>query len=185
MSPGARARKASTPQEANNNPARPPAIDSKRLSVDSCRARRKRDAPRAARTAISRRRPEVLESIRLATFEQAMRSTAPAAASRIHSALRYDPTTSSLIGTSRAVSPRLVAGYCCASCAYMIFSSASALATEESGFRRPTTFKQWLVRPGAVYGKSPIGMRVRQPGGPDAPSHSTRTRPRAANAACV
>ena len=63
----------------------PPASDSSTLSVSSCRMRRPRPAPIAARIAISRRRPVARTSSRLATLAQAMSSTKLTAPSRIHS----------------------------------------------------------------------------------------------------
>ena len=59
-----------------------------RLSVSSCRASRARPAPMAARTAISRWRVAARDSRRFETLTQAMSSSRPTAANRIHSVSR-------------------------------------------------------------------------------------------------
>ena len=54
-----------------------PNVDNKKLSVSNCRNRRRRLAPRAERTAISRARMEARESSRLVTLTQVTISTRP------------------------------------------------------------------------------------------------------------
>ena len=65
--------------QASRTPATPPSRDNRTLSVSSWRMRRARLAPRASRTAISRRRAAALDSSRFAIFAQAISSTAPTA----------------------------------------------------------------------------------------------------------
>jgi hypothetical protein len=58
-------------------PAAPPSRARMTLSVSICRIRRRRAAPSAARTAISRCRTVARTMIRLITFTQATSSTSP------------------------------------------------------------------------------------------------------------
>ena len=74
---GGAARNAAAIPQASAMPAIPPMTASRTLSVSSWRSRRPRLAPSASRTAISRCRAAALESSRLATFAQAISSTAP------------------------------------------------------------------------------------------------------------
>ena len=67
-------------RNASSSPATPPATDSTRLSLNSCRTRRPRLAPIASRTAISLRRSAARESSRLAMLAHAVSSTMPTAA---------------------------------------------------------------------------------------------------------
>ncbi len=76
-SPG---RKCSSPRimaTARNNPAAPPASDSTRLSISSCRTSCQREAPTASRTATSFCRDTARAISRLATLKQAISSTSP------------------------------------------------------------------------------------------------------------
>jgi hypothetical protein len=67
-----------------------------RLSKTKSRTTPLRDAPKAMRKAISRRRPVNLTSSRLATLLQAMSSTKLTAASSVKKAGRRLPTASSV-----------------------------------------------------------------------------------------
>ena len=69
---------------ASKAPQAAPAAARTRLSARSWRMRRRRDAPRASRTAISRWRTCARATIRLAMFAQAMRSTSAEIPSRSH-----------------------------------------------------------------------------------------------------
>ena len=85
------AESASRLQVPTRSPSTPPHTASSRLSVSSCRTTRVRRAPRASRTAISRRRLDPRASSRFATLAQAMRSTKPTAASSTSSDVRMSP----------------------------------------------------------------------------------------------
>ena len=100
-----------TPAPATRSPSRPPASASRVVSAKSCRTMRARLAPRAARTAISLRRPSVRASTRLATFAQAISRTHPTAPSSTSSAGRTSPTRSSCSGMTAAPQPLSSAGY--------------------------------------------------------------------------
>ncbi|HSE38622.1 MAG TPA: hypothetical protein VLG74_15070, partial [Blastocatellia bacterium] len=71
------------PPAASKNPKAPPAIDSSVLSVSSCRIKRPRPAPSAARIAISRSRRINRARVRFATLAQAISKTSPAVPSKI------------------------------------------------------------------------------------------------------
>ena len=81
----------SLPHDAISRPMAPPAIASMALSVSSCRMRRRRPAPSAARIAISDCRDAARASIRFATLAQAISSTRPTAPSSTSSAVRVSP----------------------------------------------------------------------------------------------
>ena len=86
---------------ASNAPSSPEIAASVTLSARSCRTIRTGLAPRAARMAISRARPTLRASERLATLAAAMRSTQETAAVSSHNANRgLDPTTWRLSGTT-------------------------------------------------------------------------------------
>ncbi len=80
--------------------------------MSNWRTTRKRLAPIAARTAISRCRPSARDSSRFATFVQAISSTMPTAATRMPSVVRTFPTTCSSSGTIENVNPPF-GGYSC------------------------------------------------------------------------
>jgi hypothetical protein len=69
------------------------------LSQNDWRMRRQRPAPNAARTAISRVRPEARASIRPAMLEQAMSNTNPTAPSSTSMGLRVSPAMKSVNGS--------------------------------------------------------------------------------------
>ena len=73
------------PTAASMRPARVPTSESIRLSARSCCTSRRRVAPRASRTAISRPRAAPRARRRLATFAHAMRSTPAAVPMSSHS----------------------------------------------------------------------------------------------------
>src|SRR5215510_16560181 len=72
---GAEAKTALRVHQAKSNPAPPPKMASKILSVNNCRITRLRLAPRQRRTPISFWRAAARASCRLAMLEQAMSST--------------------------------------------------------------------------------------------------------------
>jgi hypothetical protein len=76
---------AGTAQYASSRPASPPAVDRIVLSVSNWRMMRPRPAPSAARTAISRPRPDARASSRLAVFAHAIKSSIPTALTIISS----------------------------------------------------------------------------------------------------
>src|SRR5216684_3145466 len=78
---GASASKPRRIVKARPKPRTAPPITNTRLSANDWRMRSQRPAPRAARTAISRLRPDARASIRPAILEQAIRSTNPTAPS--------------------------------------------------------------------------------------------------------
>ena len=100
MLPGFKASRARTPEAPMARPSTPPANESSTLSVRSWRTIRPRPAPIAARIAISRDRTPARASSRLATFAQAMSSTAVTAPSRIRSAGRTLRTMIRCIGST-------------------------------------------------------------------------------------
>ncbi len=79
---------------ASATPHSDPAQASNRLSERSWRISRPREAPSASRTAISFSRVDARASIRFARFAQAINSTRPASASRIHSGLEASSRSS-------------------------------------------------------------------------------------------
>ena len=81
---GARSTKTRSSPSASAIPAAAPASESRAASVSVCRIKRPRLAPSAERTANSRSRPSPRTIIRLATFAQAISSTANTEPSSIH-----------------------------------------------------------------------------------------------------
>ena len=88
---------------ARPHPLAPPATATSRLSVSARRTRRKREAPSAARTAISRSRPTARANSRLAILAQAISSTASTAPNSASEAARASPTCRSRSGRTRSV----------------------------------------------------------------------------------
>ena len=74
-------------------PAPPPISDRTMPSVSTCRTTRRRAAPIASRTAISRFRDAARASIRFATFAHAMSSTQATAPNNTKSARRVSGGT--------------------------------------------------------------------------------------------
>src|SRR5262249_35921533 len=75
-------------QKASATPRRPPKLDSKMLSVSSCRIRRDRCAPIAARIVNSFCRSIPRANSRFATLAQAIKSTTPTANERNRNKVR-------------------------------------------------------------------------------------------------
>ena len=88
------------PCVARAMPSAPPRDASRTLSVSSCRMMRRRPAPSAERTAISRERPADRARVRLATFAHAISSTRATALSSISSRSRELATMSLWSGTT-------------------------------------------------------------------------------------
>lgn len=84
-----------TNRHARSAPNKPAKMLTSMLSKTKSRSTLARDAPRAMRNAISRRRPLKRTSKRLATLLQAIRSTKLTAASKVANAGRRSPLTSS------------------------------------------------------------------------------------------
>ena len=121
-------------------PSRPPSRPMTRLSVRNCRRRRRRPAPKAARTATSRCRTVARASRRFATFEQAIRSTQITAPSIIRTTSRsLGPANSSRSSFTSPLQPAWVSGDWAASRPTKAFISARPRSTPTPGFRRPST----------------------------------------------
>ncbi len=88
---GASATKALHPKEASKTPRTPPAIESTKLSVNSCRIMRLLSAPNAFLTANSFARPEPRASNRLAMLAHAISRTKITAPIRTKRAARVSP----------------------------------------------------------------------------------------------
>jgi hypothetical protein len=84
-----------SPHDDSSRPMMPPSAESRMLSVSNCWMRRRRPAPSASLTAISLCREAERASSRLATLAHAIRSTRLTAPSRMSSAGRIVPTTTS------------------------------------------------------------------------------------------
>ena len=113
-----------TVQCASTSPLTVPAALNARHSVMSCRTRRPRPAPSASRTASSRCRSAPLASSRFARLLHAMRRTRATAPSRTSSAVRACPTIASEREVTATDRSWFCAGYCVASCAAIVRSSA-------------------------------------------------------------
>ncbi len=137
MPPGIVATSAWIAQRATMTPSTPPIIESARLSVRSWRISRRRPAPSAARSDISRLRETARASWRLATFAHAMSSTTPTNPSRISSDARTGPTVTSRSSRVSGASWALVSGYCAAMSRSMRSRSACADASVTPDLSRP------------------------------------------------
>ena len=129
-------------QYANSRPTAAEIAPSARLSVTSCRTRRPRLAPSAARTPISRSRVMAVEMSTVATFAHASSSTSAITAntktvveSASDAAMRPRPACGSS-RTRTADSPAVAAG----SPAATPLSCVSASASETPGSNRPKTW---------------------------------------------
>ena len=135
-----------TPKYPRPRPSRPPASDNKTLSVSSCRIRRPRPAPIAARMAISRCRMVARASRRFATLAQAMRSTRLTAPSKTSSAFRTSPTIVSLSGSAVKLpcgpnrAPAAAANFRL-NCSAATFIAAFAFSSVTPGFNRAAARK--------------------------------------------
>ena len=107
-------------------PARPRAGRGQPPGPETAKRTAARPAPRAWRTAISRRCAVALTIRRLATFAHAISSTSKTAPSRLSMAGRSVPTSSSRNGLSSTPTLRLVAGYAAARRAETVCRSALA-----------------------------------------------------------
>ena len=119
---------------ASTTPTAPPASASSTLSDSSARAMRPRLAPSAARIASSCWRPSARTRNRFATFPQAMSSTTPTAARRIHRISPTLPITSSASGRTFGCSSSLAKTG--GSSEIMRATSALAWASVTPGFSR-------------------------------------------------
>ena len=128
-----------TPHTASASPSAPPPSASTRLSVNNCRMRRRRPAPKAPRMAISLSRVAARARSRLARLAQAISNSTPTAPSRISSTGRMRPANISAMGNRIVPVPALVAGYCFSRRAAITAISARAWATVTPGFKRATT----------------------------------------------
>ena len=124
-------------------PPAPPTIASVRLSVKSWRKIRKRPAPIADRTAISLSRVAARDSMRLATFTQAMSKTKPTAPKNNQSSVSVaDGSQSSCSGSTVTVQFFSTSGCAAAICCATRLMSASACAAVTAGRIRATTQSQ-------------------------------------------
>ena len=96
---------ARTQKCASQRPIRPPVTDNNTPSVIVCRSSRARLAPRAARTANSRRRAPARAMLKFARFTQPISRTRPAAACSTHTARLASPTIASCSVPARASGP--------------------------------------------------------------------------------
>ncbi len=130
-------------------PRTPPASARITLSDRSCVTSRAREAPSAARMAISRSRDAARARSRLAMFAHAIRSThttAPNSSSRF---LRTDWTTTSCSRSNRSDQLALLSGYAVAHSAAFWRSSVDAASSVTPSFRRPNTnqFRESVADP--------------------------------------
>ena len=144
--PGLNPTSAFAAQDASQSPATLPAIERTTASVSSWRTMRARDAPRARRTAISRRRDVPRPSSRLATLAQAIASTNPTAASRTPSGRVTGPKNCSRSGTIAAPRPPSLSGYSCARRAARTSASRRACSSVTSSRSRATILRMPRVR---------------------------------------
>ncbi len=133
------------------SPAVPPRMAKARLSARSWRTTRPRAAPRANRTAISRRRAAARASSMLATLAQAMRRIRPTAAMSKAAAGVSMPSTmgwnrTERAGSNEALRSLSMSGYSWASRATAVSTCALASSTVRPGARRPVTNSQRLPR---------------------------------------
>ena len=138
--PGSSAGSASTPHCASSRPKAPPSAASTRLSVRSCRTRHQREAPSAARTAISFSRVAARDRSRLATLAIAISSTNPTATISISSAGRTSPTMNSFIGSAaKAQSDFCGSGQALRTSPCIATNSAPNCCGETPGLSLPTS----------------------------------------------
>jgi hypothetical protein len=101
-----------TAHVAPSRPSTPPMPESTTLSTRSCRIRRPRPAPSAARTAISLWRSSARASSRFATFALTIRSTHTTAPSSTSSAVRNWLLTNVSVKVTRLMPQSFTSGYC-------------------------------------------------------------------------
>ena len=130
---GTSAAAAGTATRARAMPMAPPRADSPRLSVSTCRARRRGRAPMATRTASSRCRCTARASSRLARFAHAMSSTHTDAPTSAISIRRDWRDTSSRNWITDAPVRSLASGNARARPPAITFSSARASASDTPG----------------------------------------------------
>ncbi len=107
----ASASNASTAYRQNNRPRTPPAIESIKASVRTCHTTRRRPAPSATLTAISRSLAETRASISVATFTHTRRRTNPTVVNNNKMLERTPPTTCSWSERTSAPTPSFHSGY--------------------------------------------------------------------------
>ena len=129
---------ADTPQMAMPTPAAPPATESRRLSVRSCRTIRVRGAPSVARSATSPSRSEARTRRRFATFAHAMSRTMPTAPMSTQSAVRTSATCTSSMRSNSVVTSRCDLGNAAESCADAPVMRSCTCASVTPGSMRPT-----------------------------------------------
>ncbi len=129
-------------------------------STSSCWKTRRREAPRAARTAISLRRPRARVKRRLPTLAQAISSTRPTAASSIRSVGRTSPTIRSWSETTVPPQPAFSCGYSCSSRLEITSSSLLAAARSAPGASRATDCRLWFSRTARSASLSPRGTQI-------------------------
>ena len=141
---GSHATIAWTPAHASSTPIAAPPRDSETASTSRPRTIAPREAPSAARTAISGRLTVARASMRFATFAHAMSSTSPTAPSSISIQVRTAPTRCSWSVTTRTRIPLLQSGYSASSASATWFIRPDACAIDTPGFSRPMTVRPKL-----------------------------------------
>ena len=136
----------STPQNESKTPNAPAARVISRFSVMNCRAKCRRVAPSAERTANSRWRAVTWASSRLPTLAQATSSKNPTATKIIISAPRTFPTMYSCCGISPKSTASMSLPCSCLSCLPMVLTSARACSILMAGRTRATTCQLWAER---------------------------------------
>ncbi len=131
------------PQYESGSASRPPTAARARLSTSSWRTMRARVAPRARRSAISRRRVLARASSRFATLLHATSRTRATIVISMPTASRtfppFGPRRASATVSTRTVRPRLSVGYSCSSWLASVVMLARACSTLTPGSSRATT----------------------------------------------
>ena len=144
-------RSSRTPQPARIRPATPPLTPSASPSMTNSRASRARLAPSADRIEVSRARRTPRASSRLATFEQAISSSTPTAASSARSVGRMPPATESSNGVRYTPIWWFETGYCRSSAAAIADISRCACSRLTPSRSRASTWKPgWFARSSCI-----------------------------------
>ena len=137
---------------ARRTPPTPPSSASRMLSVRSCRISTRRRAPRASRTAISRRRARAWASRKLARLAQAISRTRPTTASRSPAAETMMPSMDGLtwMSLTGVTTTRVLPGHSSGSARCMAApnpaTTVRAWVSVAPSRRRPVRKTAWLPR---------------------------------------
>ena len=156
---GAIAPSSRTPAHASSRPSAPPPNESSKLSVSDVWSILALDAPSAVRTAISRSLASARVSSRFATFEELSSRRSPTAPSRMNSATRTPPFTSSASPTANALKCALT-GHWPSSVQRFATTCRSRVtcATVTPGLSRTSPNIPWLLS--GWLGSSPSGVNT-------------------------